>query len=364
MPLYFANPSATCTHRHEEIKDAIAEVIEGNKYVLGPQVSAFEASFSNYCDAAHTVGVGSGTDAISLALLSANIGPGDEVITVSHTAVATAAAIARIGAVPVFVDTDSQSYTLNPADLSAALSPRTKAIIPVHLFGQAADMDPILSFAHNNDLVVIEDCAQAHGARYKGKVVGSMGNFGCFSFYPTKNLGGIGDGGAVTTQNAEAAGRVRQLREYGWNKSRISQSVGMNSRLDEIQAAILNVNLKYLDQDTQRRRDIAAQYHAALAKLPITLPTARPGNEHVYHLYVIAIDQRDDLMAFLSGKEIIPGIHYPVPVHLHPPYQRDQQPSLPVTERAAQRILSLPMYPALTDADVTHVIAALLAFYE
>jgi len=364
MPLYFANPSATCTPRHEEIKDAIAHVITGDQYVLGPQVVALESSFAKYCDTAHAVGVGSGTDALSLALLAANVGPGDQVITVSHTAVATATAIVRIGAVPVFIDTDPHTYTLDPAGLKAALSPNTKAIMPVHLYGQPADMDPILSFARTNNLIVIEDCAQAHGARYKGRRVGSMGDFGCFSFYPTKNLAGIGDGGAVTTQDANAAERIRQLREYGWDKNRICQSVGMNSRLDEIQAAILNVNLKYLDQDTQRRRAIAAQYDIALADLPIYSPKVRPDRNHVYHLYVIATEQRDDLMTYLSRKGIVPGIHYAVPVHEHPPYLHAQHAPLPVTERSSERILSLPMYPAMSDADITQVTSALEMFYN
>lgn len=364
MPLYFANPAATCAPRRSEIERAIAEVVGGDKYVLGPQVATFEAGFASYCETAHAVGVGSGTDALSLALLAANVGPGDEVITVSHTAVATAAAIARIGAVPVFVDTDPQSYTMDFDGLAAALSPKTKAVIPVHLYGQAADMDPILDFARDNGLVVIEDCAQAHGARYNGRRVGSMGDFGCFSFYPTKNLGGIGDGGAVVTQNGEAAERVRQLREYGWDKNRISQSTGLNSRLDELQAAILNVNLKYLDQDTQRRRAIAAQYGTALAQLPIDLPKVRPDCEHVYHLYVIAVDQRDDLMTHLSNQGVVPGIHYAVPVHMQPAYQLNQHPALEVTEQAAGRILSLPMYPALNDAEVALVVTAVCAFYD
>jgi len=364
MPLFFANPAATCAPRRTEIERAIAGVISSDLYILGPQVAAFEQSFASYCETAHAVGVGSGTDALSLALLAANVGPGDEVITVSHTAVATAAAIARIGAVPIFVDSAPQYYTLNAGGLAAALSPKTKAIIVVHLFGQAADMDSILDFAHLNDLVVIEDCAQAHGARYKGRRVGSMGDFGCFSFYPTKNLGGIGDGGAVVTQNAQAAERIRQLREYGWDKNRISQSVGMNSRLDELQAAILNVNLKYLDQDTQRRRAIAAQYDTALASLPVDLPNVHPHCEHVYHLYVIAVERRNDLMAHLSSQGIAPGIHYAVPAHMQPAYQLGQQTALAVTERAAERILSLPMYPALSDAEVAQVVTALHAFYD
>jgi len=364
MPLFFANPAATCAPRRTEIERAIADVINGNRYILGPQVAAFELSFASYCETAHAVGVGSGTDALSLALLAANVGLEDEVITVSHTAVATAAAIARIGAVPIFVDTAPQYYTLNAEGLAAALSPKTKAIIVVHLFGQAADMDSILDFAHLNDLVVIEDCAQAHGARYKGRRVGSMGDFGCFSFYPTKNLGGIGDGGAVVTQNAQAAERIRQLREYGWDKNRISQGVGMNSRLDELQAAILNVNLKYLDQDTQRRRAVAAQYDTALAELPIDLPKVHPGCEHVYHLYVISVQRRDDLMVHLSSQGIVPGIHYAMPVHMQPAYQFKRQTALMVTERAAKRILSLPMYPALSDADVAEVVTALHSFYN
>lgn len=359
MTLYFANPSATCAPRRAEIERAVASVIAGDRYVLGPQLVSFEESFAAYCETAHAVGVGNGTDALSLALLAADVGPGDEVITVSHTAVATASAIARIGAVPVFVDIEAPFYTLDPSALAGVLSPKSKAIIPVHLFGQAADMDPILAFARNHGLVVIEDCAQAHGVRYKGRRVGSMGKFGCFSFYPTKNLGGIGDGGAVVMHDEDSSTRIRQLREYGWDSNRVSHDVGMNSRLDELQAAILNVNLKYLDYDTARRRAIAAQYDLALAGLGVELPQVRPDCEHVYHLYVIATDRRDALKAHLQSKNIEPGIHYAVPVHLQVAYHNSRQGVQVVTERAAERILSLPMYPALRDDDVNAVCTAI-----
>lgn len=359
MPLYFANPSATFAPRHAEIERATSDVIRSGQYILGPHVKIFEKSFAAYCETGHAIGVGSGTDALSLSLLAAGVGPGDEVITVSHTAIATASAIACIGAVPVFVDTESPFYTLDPSSLTDALSPKTKAIIPVHLFGQAVDMDPILAFARNHDLVVIEDCAHAHGARYKGRRVGSMGEFGCFSFYPTKNLGGIGDGGAVVTHSADAAVRIRQLREYGWDDTRVSQDVGMNSRLDELQAAILSVNLKYLDQDTGRRRAIAAQYDTALAGLNVELPQVRSDVEHVYHLYVIATDRRDALKDHLQSDNIEPGIHYAVPVHLQSAYRNARQGVLAVTERMAGRVLSLPMYPALSDDDVNAVVASI-----
>lgn len=362
MPLFFANPAATCAPRRTEIERAIAGVIGSAKYVLGPEVVVFEESFANYCEVGHAVGVANGTDALSLALLASDVGPGDEVITVSHTAVATAAAIARIGAVPKFVDTEDAFYTLDPDGLAEALSSKTKAIIPVHLFGQAADMDPIVDFAREQGLKVIEDCAQAHGARYKGKRVGTMGHFGCFSFYPTKNLSGIGDGGAVITNDADAAARLKSLREYGWDKNRVSKEVGMNSRLDELQAAILNVNLKYLDEDTTRRRDIAAQYDAAFAGLDLQIPQVRPDCEHVYHLYVIAMNRRDAVKQQLAQSDIMAGIHYPLPVHFHPAYQSGQ--SLGVTERAVERILSLPMYPGLSGEDVAHVTATIRAFYQ
>lgn len=352
MPHYFANPSASCAPRRAEIERAIAKIVGGEQYVLGPQVRRFEENFAAYCGVGHAVGVGSGTDALSLALMAAGIGVGDEVITVSHTAVATATAIARTGARPVFVDTEASFYTLDPNRLDAALSPKTKAIVPVHLFGQAADMDPILAFAHAHGLRVIEDCAQAHGARYKGRCVGAMGDYGCFSFYPTKNLGGIGDGGAVVTRDADAADTVRRLREYGWDNMRVSKAVGMNSRLDEIQAAILNVNLKYLKQDTERRCAIAAQYDSALKNTGFDLPQVRPDCEHVYHLYVIATDGRDALIKYLRDRDIVPGIHYAVPVHMQPTYQDERYAALAVTERTANRILSLPMYPALSDDDV------------
>lgn len=356
-----ANPLAQYQSHREEILEAVRRVLDGGHYVLGPEVGALERDFAAYCGVEHGIGLNSGTDALILTLRALDVGPGDEVVTVSHTALATVSAIVACGATPVLVDIDPVYYTMAPEGLRAAITPRTKAVIPVHLYGQCADLDAIMAIAAEHDLPVIEDCAQATGARYRGKPVGSIGDAACFSFYPTKNLGAIGDGGMVVTRKVELAVRIKRLRQYGWNESRSTEEPGMNSRLDEVQAAILNVKLKYLDRDNQRRRELAARYAAGLAGKNLTLPAVRPDTSHVFHLYVIACDRRDALIARLAEHGVVAGIHYRAPGHMHGGYDRCcilPNAGLPVTEALLARILSLPMFPELSEAEAAQTLAA------
>ena len=349
-----------------EIDAAVARVLAGGWYILGPEVSAFETEFAAWLGVGHVVGVASGTDAVLLALRALGIGPGDEVITVAHTAVATVAAIELAGATPRFVDIDPITYTLDPAQLAAAVTPRTRAIVPVHLYGAPADMDAVLSVARAHGLLVVEDCAQAHGARTQGRMAGTLGDAAAFSFYPTKNLGALGDGGAVATNRPEVAERLRLLRQYGWRERYVSDVAGTNSRLDELQAAILRVRLGHLEAENAARRRLAARYDAALAGLPIALPPARPDDCAVYHLYVIRTAARDALAEHLRARGIGTGVHYPVPVHRQPAYAHlGYGPgSLPATEAAAAGVLSLPMYPDLPEVAVAVVAAAMQEFFD
>jgi len=357
-PLLFSNPVAQFKSYQSEILKAIERVCTNGPYILGPEVEAFEAEFAAYHGLAQSVGVGSGTDALSLTLRAYGIGPGDEVITVAHTALATLAAIISTGATPVCVDIEPTFYTLDPAGLEEMITPRTRALIPVHLYGQPCEMDSILSVAKRHNLTVIEDCAQAHGATYKGKKVGTLGDAGCFSFYPTKNLGAIGDGGGVITSDHGIAERIKRLRQYGWDTGRIGVESGLLSRLDEVQAAILRIKLKYLDADNQKRRTLAALYTEHLDGKGLILPAQRTGCEPVYHLYVIQTEARDHLRESLRAKGVEPGIHYALPAHLHPGYfSRIVLPpkGLPVTESAAHRVLSLPLYPELENNHVEKI---------
>ena len=349
-----------------EIDAAVARVLAGGWYILGPEVSAFETEFAAWLGVGHVVGVASGTDAVLLALRALGVGPGDEVITVAHTAVATVAAIELAGATPRFVDIDPITYTLDPAQLAAAVTPRTRAIVPVHLYGTPADMDAVLSVARAHGLLVVEDCAQAHGARTQGRMAGTLGDAAAFSFYPTKNLGALGDGGAVATNRPEVAERLRLLRQYGWRERYVSDVAGTNSRLDELQAAILRVRLGHLEAENAARRRLAARYDAALAGLPIALPPARPDDCAVYHLYVIRTAARDALAEHLRARGIGTGVHYPVPVHRQPAYAHlGYGPgSLPATEAAAAGVLSLPMYPDLPEVAVAVVAAAMQEFFD
>ena len=357
-----SNPHAQYAAHKGEIDEAVLGVLARGRYILGPEVEAFEKEFAAYIGVKHAVGVGSGTDALNVALRACRIGPGDEVITVSHTAVATVSAIEMAGAVPVLVDIDPARYTLDPAKLEAAITPRTKAVIPVHVYGQAADLDPILAIAKKRGLKVIEDCAQCVGATYKGRRAGTFGDLACYSFYPTKNLGAIGDGGMVLSNDDGLAERAGLVRQYGWARRYISDIPGVNTRLDELQAAILRVKLRYLDADNAARRKLAAGYAAGLAGAPaLTLPAADAG--HVYHLYVARSPSRDRLAEHLRSKGIGSMIHYPVPVHLQPAYSgRLAAAGLGETERAALEVLSLPMYPELTAGELQEVIKAVLEF--
>lgn len=363
----YASPLSQYQSHREEILEAVKRVLEGGNYILGPEVAAFERAFAAYCGVDHAVGVASGTDALILALRALNIGPGDEVVTVSHTAIATVAAIIATGATPVLVDIDPSYYTLDPGCLRRAITSKTKAVIPVHLYGQPADMDAIMGIATEHGLAVVEDCAQAAGATYKGSRVGSIGDVGCFSFYPTKNLGAIGDGGMVVTRDANLAGRTRRLRQYGWDGKRTTTEPGLNSRLDEIQAAILNVKFKSLDDDNARRRAIAGMYNQALTALPISMPGDRPGGRHVYHLYVIRCNDREMVRSNLAENKVLAGVHYPVPAHRHHGY--DQlcvlpEAGLPVTEGVVESILSLPMYPELASSQVKSIISLLIGTFQ
>jgi dTDP-4-amino-4,6-dideoxygalactose transaminase len=343
-----------------ELNEAIQRVMQSGYYILGPEVSHFEAEFADYCTTQHAIGVANGTDAIQLALLAVGVKPGDEVITVANAGVPGTAAIIAIGAVPVFVDVNPYTRNLDPMALADAINARTRAIMPVHLYGLMADMTAIINIASQHAIPVVEDVAQAHGATMHGRVAGSLGDVAAFSFYPTKNLGAVGDGGAVVTNNDEIATRVKRLRQYGWErKYHTTEQRGINSRLDELQAAILRVKLRHLVQSTQRRQQIAQMYADAFAQLDVTLPTIPHGYTSVYHLYVIESMQRDMLQQSLKQAGIGTDIHYPLPTHLQPVYQQFS-PIMPLihTERFATQVLSLPNFPELQDQEVMRVIDA------
>jgi dTDP-4-amino-4,6-dideoxygalactose transaminase len=370
-----SSPGAGYQARRAEIDDAVRRVMESGWYILGEEVTAFESEFAAYLGAGMVAGVASGTDAVELALRACGVGEGDAVFTVSHTAVATVAAIERCGAVPVLVDITPDTYTLDPERLEAAVERATReperfgrprAIVVVHLYGQMAEMRAIMPIAERHGLLVVEDCAQAHGARLGGRLAGSWGAAASFSFYPTKNLGALGDGGAVSSSDPGLGERVRLLRQYGWRERYISDVPGMNSRLDELQAAILRVKLRHLDEENARRRDVARRYDEALAEGGLAPPVAIPGAEHVYHQYVVRTPERDALRRFLAEREIGTAIHYPVPVHLQPAYAgRLPLPEpLTVTETVAAEVLSLPMFPELADAAVARVATALAEWHR
>ena len=359
------NPRAQYESHRAAIDEAIRRVLESGRYILGEEVSAFEREFAEYVGVRDAIGVGSGTEALHLALVACGVGPGDEVITVAHTAVATVAAIELCGATPVFVDIEPDYFTLDPNQLENAITSRTRATIPVHLYGQAADLHAVISIARQHGISVIEDCSQAHGAIYRDKRVGSWGDAACFSFYPTKNLGAIGDGGAVVTNDPLLAEKLRSLREYGWSSERnISNVCGWNSRLDELQAAILRVKLRFLDADNERRQNIACLYDGLLRDSDLVLPRRRAEATHVFHLYVVRSEDRDELFARLRAEDIGALVHYPVPVHLQPAYLNRLRGSerLAHTERAAKEILSLPIYPELSEAEIEKIAAACVSY--
>jgi dTDP-4-amino-4,6-dideoxygalactose transaminase len=346
-----------------EIDAAILGVLESTQFTLGIEVAKFEEEFAAYAGSRFGIGVNTGTSALHLALLACNIGPGDEVITVPFTFVATVAAIHYAGARTVFVDIDPRSYTMDPARIEAAITPRTKAIIPVHLYGQPADMDPIMAIARRHKLLVIEDACQAHGARYKGRAAGSIGELGCFSFYPGKNLGAYGEGGLVTTQNAEFNRTLRMLRDWGAEKKYQHVLKGYNYRLEGIQGAVLRVKLRYLERWTEARRAAAARYDAAFDGSGLETPRAMDYARHVYHIYAIRSGARAQLQEALQAQGIHTGIHYPIPVHLLPAYADlgYRAGQFPHSEKAAEEVLSLPMFPELTAAQTDTVARAVLA---
>jgi dTDP-4-amino-4,6-dideoxygalactose transaminase len=366
-PIHTSDPRAGYVALRDEIDDAIRSVLNGPGYILGETVSRFEKDFAHYVGAAHGIGVNNGTDAIHLALRALDIGDGDEVITVSHTAVATVAAIAMAGAVPVLADVDPVTRAIDPVAAEALITPRTKAIIAVHLYGHPADIDALYRLCARHGLVLVEDCAQAHAAQWQGKKVGGFGRVATFSFYPTKNLGAIGDAGMVVTSDPALAGRLRLLRQYGWEKAQFSMIQGWNSRMDPLQAAILSVKLVRLDEHTARRRALAERFNELLGDLPLVLPTELAGCTHAYHLYVVELHDeaaRDALRDHLAAKGIHAGIHYPFGVHEQPAYKQwIRIGNMAVTERLARTVLSLPLYPELTDADHQRVCDGVRSFF-
>ena len=357
----FGNLQAQYRSIKPEIDQAILGALETSQFILGPEVAAFEREFAAYCGAREGIGVNSGTSALHLALLAAGAGPGDEVITVPFTFVATVAAICYTGAAPVYVDIDPLSYTMDPARLEAAITPRTKAILPVHLYGHSADMDPILEIARRRGIPVIEDAAQAHGARYKGRPVGSFGGMACYSFYPGKNLGAYGEGGMVVTSNPEFAGFIRKMRDWGQSRRYYHDLRGFNYRLEGIQGAILRVKLRHLEAWTEARRANAAIYGQALAGLGVGLPREMPHSRHVYHVYAVRVPHRDAVVEAMTAAGVQTGVHYPIPVHLQDAYRDERYPegSFPVSETVAREVLSLPMFPELTRAQIEEVAAAM-----
>ncbi|MBV8524589.1 MAG: DegT/DnrJ/EryC1/StrS family aminotransferase [Acetobacteraceae bacterium] len=362
-----ANPGASYQALKREIDSAVSRVLESGWYILGEEGRAFEAEFAAWLGVKHAVGCGNGTDALAFALRGLGIGPGKRVATVSHTAVGTVAAIEMAGAEPVLIDIDPLYYTMAPADLEAALvAGPIHAVVVVHLYGQPADLDAIANLCKRHEIPLIEDCAQAHGARLNGRMTGAIGQAAAFSFYPTKNLGAFGDGGLVVTSNAALAERMTALRQYGWRSHYISEEPGVNSRLDEIQAAFLRAKLPRLNAQNARRRTIAAEYGAALGHTPIRPPAIRPGAEHVFHLYVVQCPGRETVQKQLRQAGIGTAVHYPEPVHLQPAYRGRVAlgpAACRVTEAITGSVLSLPIFPELTEPQVDRVCEALRGLF-
>ncbi len=351
-----ANPLPENKKHEKEIRKAISRVIDSGNYILGSEVEKFEHNLSTYLGNKYSVGVNSGTDALILSLRALGVQENDEVILPSHTATATASAVVAVGATPVFVDINEVSFTIDPTDLEKKISERTKAIIMVHLYGNPCDVNKIIEIAKRREIHLIEDCAQSLGARYGSKPTGSFGILSCFSFYPTKNLGAIGDAGAISTNNEELFEKIKMLRQYGWNEARISIMDSSQSRLDEIQAAILNVKMKYIEKSVLERIEKAKIYSENLQDLNLKNPQISAENQHSFHLYVIRIKNREKIMEKLNKKNIFPGIHYKVPVHLNPAFVKFSHEKLPVTESIANEILSLPLYPGLKRKEIFKVI--------
>jgi dTDP-4-amino-4,6-dideoxygalactose transaminase len=369
MDVPFVDLSANYERIQDEVDSAMAEIVSSTRFIGGETLSDFERSFAEYVGTEHAIGVGSGTEAIRHGLEALGVGEGDDVLTVSHTFVSTVDGIVHNGARPRFVDIDPDTYTMDPALVEEALTDETEVIMPVHLYGGAADLDPILDIAEEHGIRVLEDAAQAHGTRYRDTRVGQFGDIACYSFYPSKNLGAFGDAGMVTTDDDEIAERLRALREYGETEKYRHELIGYNSRMDTIQAAVLSEKLAHLDQWNADRRAAAAQYTERLADTPLVVPEAAPFTEHIYHLYVVRTRdeaERDSLKSHLSDHGIDTGIHYPIPVHQQPSYQSlsFDFADLPVTERVAPRILSLPIYPEITTEQVSYVCDIVEDYYE
>ncbi len=364
MDINFVDLKRQYSDIKDEIDDAIQRVLDNTSFILGKEVEEFEKEFAEYCGVKYCAGIDSGTSALSLALRSLGIGRGDEVITVPNTFIATTLAISSIGASVKFVDINPDTYNIDAAKLEDAISDKTKAIMPVHLFGQPVDMDKILKVAKKHNLRVVEDACQAHGAEYKGKKVGSMGDVACFSFYPGKNLGAYGDGGALMTNDEELRDKVIALRNYGSKIKYYHPIKGFNNRLDAIQAAVLRVKLKHLDKWNEKRRKNAQLYNELLGNDDVKVPIEENGNKHIYHLYVIRAKQRDKLAEFLNGRGISTGIHYPVPIHLQRAYEELKlgKGSFPITEKYAGEILSLPMFAELEDEEIKYITDAIKSY--
>lgn len=371
MSMPFCDLKAGYDAHKQELDAAAARVLNSGWHILGPECGAFEEEYAKWNDAAHCIGVANGTDAVELALRGVGVEAGDKAATVSHTAVATVAAIERMGAIPVFVDIDERRFTMSPASLARVLEAhKIKAVLPVHLYGQCADMDAISALAREHGCLVVEDCAQAHGSLLNGRKAGTFGDAASFSFYPTKNLGAFGDGGAVLTNNQAVAGKVQSLRQYGWEKRYISSIQGFNSRLDELQAAFLRARLKYLDAENNRRRQLAAMYVDRLGHIGgLTMPFTAPDCSPVWHQFVIMTEtgKRDDFIKSLAGGGIPTAIHYPLPVHMQPAYAgriAADPVGLAATEAICQRIVSLPMYAAMPEENLEKICAAIDNYYS
>jgi len=344
----------------DRIRQAVIEVINGGQYIKGQRLRDFEQDFARFCGTEYAMGVSSGTSAILLTLLALGVGAGDEVIVPAHTFIATATPAMFLGAKPVFADIDPQDYTVSVADVKRKISPRTKAIIPVHLYGHPCDMAAILRLAEEHGLHVIEDACQAHGAEYKGKRAGSLADVACFSFYPSKNMTVLGDGGMITTNKTELAHKIRMLADHGRTEKYVHELLGLNFRMSEIHAAVGMEQLRHVADWNQRRRDIAAKYNALLHDLDVATPIERTWAKHVYHMYVIRVKQREELASHLRAEGVQTGIHYPVPLHMQPCLRSNVE--LPVTEKYAKEVLSLPMHPQLTDAEIEHVASTIKTF--
>ena len=364
MPVPFLNLKAQHQALKAEILAAVSEVLDSTAFAGGPYVAKFEEEFAAYCTTKYATGVGNGTDALWFALLALGVGPGDEVITVANTFIATAEAISYCGAKPVFVDIDEATYNMDPGLLDRAITPKTKAIIPVHLYGQMADMDPIMEIARKHNLFVIEDASQAHGAEYKGRRAGTIGDVGCFSFYPGKNLGACGEAGACVTNDEALRAKMAMFREHGQAKKYYHDEIGWNGRMDGIQGAILSIKLKHLERWTEARRRHAESYNKAFANVHgVLTPREASYARHVYHLYVLRVKDRDSVLKNLAERGIHCGIHYPLPLHLQNAYKHLGlgKGSFPVAERCAEEIISLPMFPELSAEDVALVVDEMTA---